>query len=186
MAFLIVAALVALVAAGQVTAARGEEAEGRLDHLLVRPVSRWSWLGGRAAVALAALVACGLAAGLATWLGAASQDAGVGLPAALGAGLNVVPPAVCIAGIGLAVLGVWPRRTAVVTYGVLAWSFLVELVGGVLNLDHWVLDTSVFHQMAPAPAVAPDWTSAAVLVGIGVAAAALGGVALARRDLVGE
>ena len=39
--------LVALIAAGQVTAARAEEAEGRLDNLLVRPVSRSSWLTGR-------------------------------------------------------------------------------------------------------------------------------------------
>jgi ABC-2 type transport system permease protein len=37
--FLIVALLVALIAAGQLTAARSEEAEGRAEHLLVRPVS---------------------------------------------------------------------------------------------------------------------------------------------------
>ncbi len=44
--FLILAVLVAFAAAGQVTAARLEEAQGRLDHLLVRPVSRPSWMGG--------------------------------------------------------------------------------------------------------------------------------------------
>ena len=38
--FLIITLLVALMAAGQVTAARREEATGRVDHLLVRPVSR--------------------------------------------------------------------------------------------------------------------------------------------------
>ena len=47
--FLILAVLVAFVAAGQLAAARSEESGGRLDHLLVRPVSRTSWLGGRLA-----------------------------------------------------------------------------------------------------------------------------------------
>ena len=79
----------------------------------------------------------------------------------------------------------WPRATSVVTYGVLAWSFLVELVGGLVSSNHWVLDTSVFHQMAAAPAVSPDWTSGAVLVAAGVVAALVGGI-FNRRDLVSE
>jgi ABC-2 type transport system permease protein len=98
--FLLVALLVALVAAGQLSAARDEEAEGRVDHLLVRPVSRYRWLAGR--------------------------------------------------------------------------------------LSHWVLDTSLFHQMAAAPAISPNWTSGAILVALGVAAAAVGAVAFRYRDLAGE
>ena len=54
--FLILAVLVAFVGAGQLTAARSEESGGRLDHLLVRPVSRTSWLGGRLVVAVAVLL----------------------------------------------------------------------------------------------------------------------------------
>jgi putative exporter of polyketide antibiotics len=73
---------------------------GRLDHLLVRPVSRWSWLAGRAAVILLVLVGAGLVAGVATWLGAASQDAGVGFTSLIRAGLNVVPrPCACSASV---------------------------------------------------------------------------------------
>jgi putative exporter of polyketide antibiotics len=49
-----------------------------------------------------------------------------------------------------------------------------------------VLDTSVFHQMASAPATAPDWTSATVLVLVGAAAVVLGAVAFRRRDLAGH
>ena len=94
--FLIVAVIVAFLAAGQVTAARSEEAEGRLDHLLVRPVSRWSWLASRVAFAVATLVAAGLLAGLSAWLGAASQQSGVTLSSLLGAGINVIAPALCI------------------------------------------------------------------------------------------
>jgi ABC-2 type transport system permease protein len=184
--FLLVALMVALVGAGQVTAARSEEAEGRLDHLLVRPLSRSSWMTGRIAVILAIVVASGLLAGIVAWAGSATQQSGVGLRSLLGAGLNVVPPAVFIVGIGVFVMGVWPRATAVATYGVLTWSVLVEFAGGFISSNHWVLDTSVFHQMTSSPAVPPNWTSGLVLVGLGLAAALVGGIAFSRRDLASE
>lgn len=184
--FLTVAWLVAFMAAGHVTAARAEEAEGRLDHLLVRPVSRSSWLAGRVALATAVLAASGLLAGLFAWAGAASQDSGVGVASMLGAGICVVPPALCVLGIGVLAMGVWPRAASAVTYGVLAWSLLIELAGGFFSSNHWLLDTTVFHHMAAAPAVSPNWASAAILVAVGAAAAALGAVAFQRRDLAGE
>jgi ABC-2 type transport system permease protein len=185
-AFLLMAVLVAFVAAGQISATRAEEAEGRLDHLLVRPVSRSSWLAGRLVVATIVVLAGGLTAGVFTWLGAASQDTGVGFASVLDAGLNVVPPALCILGIGAFVFGVWPRASGVATYGVLVWSFLVELVGGIVGLNHWVLDTSVFHQMSAAPAVSPNWTTGGALLALGAMAAVAGGTAFSHRDLKGE
>ncbi len=184
-AFLMVALLLALIAAGQVGAARGEEAEGKLDHLLVRPVSRTSWLAGRLSVATGALVIAGAVAGVTGWLGAASQDSGIGLTNMVAAGLNLVPPAVLILGVGTLAFGIRPRAASGACYAVLAWSFLVELIGGIVNASHWLLDTSVFHQMAAAPAVAPDWTTNAVLVALGVAAAAIGGIVFRFRDLAG-
>ena len=184
--FLIMALLVSLISAGQVAATRNEEAEGRLDHLLVRPLHRWSWLAGRVGVATSAVIATGLAAGLATWLGTASQDAGVALTTLLQAGLNLVPPALFVLGLGVLTFGVRPRAASIVTYGVLAWSFLIQIIGGIVNANHWLLDISVLHHMAAAPAVPPDWVSAGVLTGLGVLAAVAGGVAFARRDLVGD
>ena len=184
--FLMVAVLVAVMAAGQIAAARGEEAEGRLEHLMVRPVTRVRWLAGRLAVALVALVAAGLVAGLFTWLGTASQDTGLRPWSLFGAGLNVVPPAMVVLGVGALFVGLRPRWAAAAAYAVIAWSFLVELIGGVVNADHWLLDTSVFHQMAAAPAVTPDWTSGSGLAAVGVVLAAVGTAVFVRRDLVGE
>ena len=185
-AFVIVAVMVAFVASGLLTAARAEEAEGRLEHLLVRPVSRTSWLGGRLAVITAALVASGLLAGVCAWAAAASQHSGVGLRRLLEGGLNTVPPVLCLLGIGALAMGIAPRRTSTVTYAVLLWSLFVDLVGGAFTSNHWLLDTSVFHHMAASPAVNPDWTSAAALVAVGLAAGALGTVAFGRRDLTAE
>ncbi len=184
--FLIVALLIALAAAGQIGAARSEEFGGRLDHLLVRPVSRHAWLTGRLAEATTYLVVGGLLAGTVCWLGAASQHSGVGLSTLLNAGLNVVPPALFVLGMGALTFGACPRAVPAVTYGLLAWSFLVEIIGGIVGASHWILDTSLFHQMSAAPAVSPDWASGAVVAMLGIAAAGLGAVAFHRRDLAGE
>ena len=184
--FLIVAVLIAFAAAGQITAARSEEAGGRLDHLLVRPVSRSRWLGGRLLVAVAVLLAAGVLAGVLAWLGAASQHAGVGFTTMVEAGVNLVPPAITILGVGVLAFGVWPRATPIVVYVVLGWSLFAVVIGGIGAISHWVLDTSVFHQMASAPAVPPHWDANGVMVAIGVASALIGGIAFNRRDLQGE
>jgi hypothetical protein len=65
------------------------------------------------------------------------------------------------------------------------WSLLIELAGGFAAQSHWLLDTSLFHQMASAPAVPADWTTNGVMIGIGVVAALLGGALFSRRDLQG-
>jgi ABC-2 type transport system permease protein len=185
-AFLIVALLVACSAAGLITAARVEEAGGRLDHLLVRPLSRSAWFFERILVAIAVLMASGVIAGVFTWLGATSQHAQVGFTTSLNAGMNVVPPALCILGVGALAIGVWPRATSLVVYGVLTWSLLVEIVGGIGALNHWVVDTSVFHHMAAAPAVAPDWKTNGIVVAVAAVGAIVGGLAFRRRDLRGD
>jgi ABC-2 type transport system permease protein len=184
--FLTLAVLVAFVGAGQVTAARAEESAGRLDLLLTRPVSRSRWLGGRLLLTVVVLLASGVIAGVFAWAGAASQHAGVSFGALAEAGVNLVPPAITIAGAGVLALGVWPRGTSIVLYALLAWSLLVVVVGGIGATSHWVLDTSVFHQMASAPAVPPHWEANGVMAAIGVACALIGGIAFNRRDLLGE
>jgi len=184
--FLILAVMVAFVAAGQITAARAEESGGRLEQLLVRPVSRFSWLGGRLVVAVGAVVVGGMVAGVSTWIATATQGSGVSVLTLIGAGLNVVPPALLILGLGTLTMGAWPRRASVALYTVLGWSLLIEVVGGIGAVSHWVLDTSVFHQMASAPAVAPNWTVNAVMLALAVVTAAVGAVLFDRRDLQGE
>ncbi len=183
--FLVLGVLVALVAAGQVTHARAEESEGRLDQILARPVSRSGWLGGRLVVAVVVLLLGGVTAGVFAWLGAASEHAGVSFTRLLAAGVNIVPPAITILGLGVLAFGLRPRLTSAVVYGFLAWSFLLEIVGGIGAVNHWVVDTSVFHQMASAPAVSPDWEANGVMTAVGVGAAVLGGFCFRRRDLQG-
>jgi ABC-2 type transport system permease protein len=185
-AFLILAVVIAFQAAGVVNAARAEEAEGRLDHVLAAPVSRSRWFAGRLLAGIAALCLSGIAAGVFTWIGEAVQGGGVSFPAALDAGVNVVPPALFALGTGALAAGCWPRRAGTVIYVVLGWSVLIQFAGGFAAQNHWVLDTSLFHQMASAPAVPPDWQVNGILTGLGLAAMLLAASAFRHRDLQGE
>lgn len=183
--FLLVALLVAMAAAGQVAATREEEAEGYLDHLLARPVARLPWLAGRVAVSAAMLVLAGTIAGLATWITAAATGADVSLPSLLAAGVNVVPVGIFVLGLGTLAHGLAPRLAEVIAYGVVAWSFLVEIIGASIGSSRWLLDLSVLHHISRAPAAGVRWDSAATLVATGLAAAAIGALAFTRRDLKG-
>ena len=69
-------------------------------------------------------------------------------------------------------------------YGLVAWSFLIELLATVTT-NRWPLDTSVLHHIRPVPAAQPDWTSAAWLTGLGTLAALIGTGLFSRRDLAG-
>jgi ABC-2 type transport system permease protein len=183
--FVIGAAAVAFAAAGQVVAIRNEEAGGYADNLFARPVGRVQWLIGRVAVASVLVVAAAVATGLAAWVGAASQHSGVPFADLARSGINLVPPALFVLGTGTLAYGLAPRAAATVTYAVVAWSLLLELVGSGLRLNHWLLDTSLFVHIAPAPAASPNWVGAAWLIALGALAAAVGAAASTRRDLSG-
>ena len=98
--FLMLALLIALVAAGQITAIRTEEADGQLENLLVRPLNRISWFAGRLGLSTLLVIVAGIVAGVGTWVGAASQHSGVRFGSLVTAGVNVVPPGLFLLGLG--------------------------------------------------------------------------------------
>ncbi len=183
---LIMAVAVSFVAIGQVSAARKEESSGQLDNLLVGPYSRTRWLGQRVALGLSAVLLAGLLAGFATWIGADLDGARVSLTSMLGAGVNLAIPAIVIFSVATLTFGARPRWEGATAYGLFVWSLLLEIVGGVAKLNHWVLDLSVFHQMAAAPATPVDWTSDGIMVALSVAAIVTAADLFRRRDLKGE
>ncbi|MDQ6617039.1 MAG: hypothetical protein M3083_20415 [Actinomycetota bacterium] len=184
-ALLSAAALVAFIAAGQIAATRAEESSGRLDNLVVQPIGRGRWLAGRLAGSAAVVTGGCVITGIATWVGAASQDSGVGLGQLLGAGLNMAPPALFVLGAGSLAYGLAQRAAPAFTYALVAWSLLVEFAASVITSDRWLLDTSVLRHITPAPAADPNWPAAAALVALGVVAAGAGVALFVRRDLAG-
>jgi ABC-2 type transport system permease protein len=181
--FLFVAFLITMAAAGLASAARDEEADGYLDHLLARTVARLRWFTGRYAVAVAALILFGITAGAATWIGTAITGAGLPATTLLAAGVNVVPVAILVLGLAALVHGWAPRLTTIAGYGLVAWSFLIEIIGAGLGAGRWLLDTSLLHHIARAPAVDVRWDAAVILTGLGLIAAVVGAVGFTRRDL---
>lgn len=181
---LALAGMLGFLAAGLLGAIRTEETQGRLENLLVRPLSRARWLAGRVLVAVLALVLAGALGGLSAFLGAASQHSGVGLWPLVAAGVNLVPSAVFLLCLGVLCYGCRPRWAAAVVYGYLGWSMLIEFLGGVVQANHWLMDTSIYFHLAPAPATDPNLTSTAVILALS-ALGGIGGLALlSRRDLV--
>jgi ABC-2 type transport system permease protein len=183
MAFFFDALLIAVLAASQIASIRDEEASGRLDNLLVRPVTRIGWLAGRIAISLSILVLAGLGTGLFTWLGAASQHVNQSLLKLLEAGLNASIPGIFVLLAGVLVLGLRPRLSATATYGIVAWSFLVDLLGSFIKGADWLRDSSLFTHMALAPAANPDWSTAMTIVLLGTAGAVIGAIAFQQRDI---
>jgi polyether ionophore transport system permease protein len=184
--FLTFMTVLTVLAASSVNSIREDEAEGYLENLVTRPVSRLRWLGGRLLIAVLSIVIIGTVTGLFGWFGTASQHTGIALGRMIEAGINSAVPALLIVGIGLLTLGVKPRWTSGVMYGVIGWSFLLELIGPAINLNHWLLDTSILHHTALVPAVDPRWSSAGILIAIAAVAALLGAAAFNRRDLAGQ
>lgn len=185
-AFLFVAAIVALLPASQLGSAAAEETTGRLTHLLVGPTRRTSWLGGRLLVAACAMVVAALVAGLVSWLGAESQGVRLPLSTMVGAGLNVVPTALVALGVGAVVLSVAPRAAAISVYAVVAWSFVLDLLTALVGGLSWLDRLSLFHAMAKAPAEDLDLVTLAVTTVLGLALCALAVALFARSDLQTE
>jgi ABC-2 type transport system permease protein len=181
--FLFLAALLAYAAATQVSALRGEEADGHLDNLLARPLDRATWLAGRLGFAVLLVLAGGLAIGLGGWIGVSARDSGVGLAAMLQAGWNAAIPALFVLGLGTLLYGLVLRLAAPALYVVVLWSFLVEIIGSSLTSNHWLLDTAILTHLGPVPATGLHWTVIAALTGCGALAAVAGAAAFRRRDL---
>ena len=181
--FVFITVALATAAAGQVAATRDEEGSNRLENILVRPVGRRRWLAGRLAVSVGVLVVAASAAAAGAWIAGRVGDLDVaGSDLAL-ASANALPTALLVLGAGTLLHGLVPRRAATLTYAGVAASFLLEIVGSAVDLPSWVLNLSVFHHVTPAPAVDPDWPAAGVLVALGAVTAALGMLALTRRDV---
>lgn len=181
--FIMLATVTGLVAANAVSAARAEEAEGRLEQIAAAPILTSHWLFGRVLIACGSVVVVSVLAGAGGWLGVEASGGHIPFVDMLNAGLNLIAPGVLVLGIGTLIHGIAPRYAATAAYALVVWSFLAEIVGSIVKFPSLVLDTSIIHHLAAAPAVDPRWGAAALMALVGLLAAAVGAAALQRRDL---
>jgi ABC-2 type transport system permease protein len=179
-----IAALAAFAVGGQISAARGEEADGYVDNLLARGVSRGKWLTGRLVFAAALAVLIGLATGVGAWLGLAATGAGnIGFVAMLEAGLNVMVPALFVLGAGALLFGLVPRLAVPILYGLVLWSFVIAIIGSTITTNRWLLDTALLTHLGPVPANSLHWPAIGWMIGNALIATLAGVTAFNRRDL---
>ena len=181
--FFFVAVLLAVAAVGQAAAIREEEATWRIEHVLVRPVGRTRWLVTRVVVSAAALVAIAVVGGVVAWAATTISGAPVTVGDGVLAGINVVPAAWLALGVGVAILGLVPRLTAPLTYGLVVVAFLLDFVGPFLDLPEWLLDLSPFRHIAAVPGVEMNVGAALIMLAVGVVGATVGVLAFRWRDL---
>lgn len=181
----VVSTLIALAAAGLVAAVREDEESGLVQGILVLPVARTRWLAARIGVVLAAVLLLGGVVGSVLNLALLGAHTGLGRGTLLGSGLNSTVPAVVVLGLAVFGFGFMPRWTTGIGYGVVATSFLVELVGAAVAAPNWLLDLSLLHHIALAPAAPPNWRTNGVLCALALVAGLLGGWRFRFRDLAG-
>jgi ABC-2 type transport system permease protein len=182
--FLFFVLAISLFACSQVSAARREEAEQRLETLFALPVGRRGWLAGRLALAAAGIAALGLTAGALAWAGAATQRAGVSLPRLLEAGANCLPAAILFLALATLAYAVAPRLSTGLAYALVGVAFLWELVGGLLGAPRALLDLSPFEHIGLVPAQPFRATAALAMLAIAAVAVVASLRLFARRDLV--
>jgi len=175
---------VSLFACAQVGAARREEADQQLETLLALPVGRIGWLTGRLLLgAVTAALIC-LLIGLCTWAGAAAGGTSVQAGQMLEAGLNCLPAALLFLGVAALAYAVVPRASAAIAYGLLVLTFLWQAVGALVGAPGWLTGLTPFAHIGLVPTQPFQAAGAAVMIGIGVAAAGVGLAVFRRRDLI--
>jgi ABC-2 type transport system permease protein len=183
--FALLAVPVGAYAAGRVAAVEADESASRLTLLFSTPVGRVRWAAWQAGVVAAGTVVVAAVAGLATWVGAAWVDAGLGLGEALRGALSVVPVALLCLGAALLALGWLPP--AVLAIGILpaAGGFLLLVLADSFGWPSWVRAVSPFAHLAAVPAEPLDVAGAAGMLVVAVLLGVAGIAGFARRDLRG-
>jgi ABC-2 type transport system permease protein len=175
---------VSLFVCAQLGSARREEAGQQLETLLALPVGRTGWLAGRLLLAAGGAVVIALLIGLLTWAGVVAGGTSGSLGQMLEAGANCLPVAALFLGLATLAYAAAPRAAAAISYGLLVLSFLWQAVGALLGAPSWLVGLSPFEHVGLVPAEPFRAVDAVVMIGIGVAVAAVGLAVFRRRDLI--
>lgn len=182
--FLVIALL--LMATTAVGSIRSSESKNQLDNLLVQPVRRSSWLIGRVSLILCVALIISISCTVATWLMAGTQGISLDLGKLLPISIALTGTVILTLGFGTFLYGLAPRLAVIGMYCVIAWSFIIDMIGAVVDLSDFFVKSSLFHYISISPTAAPDWGTFAWLASLGALMAFLGVVAFAKRDIISE
>jgi ABC-2 type transport system permease protein len=111
------------------------------------------------------------------------SEASIGLGDIVLQALNLIPIAWMFLGLGLAAFGLVPRLTASLGYALVLTAYVIDLIGGLLELPETVLELSPFRHLTAVPVADPAVVPLSVMVLVGMVAAGAGAIGFRRRDL---
>jgi ABC-2 type transport system permease protein len=177
--------VVAFFAIGATVRLRTEETSGRAEPLLTTGTARTRWAASHLVYPVlgsAVLLALGgAAAGLAHGGRAGHLDRQ--LAELVWAGLIQLPAVWVAVGLTVAVFGFFPRATAAVGWSFVGLCILLQELGPLVRLNHWITDLSPFAAVPRAPGVAIPAQPLLVMASLGAVLTAAGLIGLRRRDV---
>ncbi|HVV12047.1 hypothetical protein [Amycolatopsis sp.] len=177
----------AVIGAGYVVQAIGtlrvEETEERLEARLAGTLFRVRWLAAHGAVIAAGLVLIVVGSSLVLALSTAWSVGNTGeFGAIMTAGLDYLLPELVLAGLALALFGLWPRGFGFAWAGYGVATFIAFLGRG-LKLPPWVLDIAPTTHVGNPPLGTADPGSVVGLAIVAIALVLVGFLAFRCRDV---
>lgn len=163
----------------------GEERKNRIEPILARAVSRTKLMMSYLVLAvingfvMLSLTSIGL------WVAAETvMEDGLPFGAIYGAGMVYFPAVLVLIGFAALMIGVLPRLTSLVWVYIVA-SFLINYLGGLLDLPEWLENISPFGYIPALPVDDLDWMPVIVLSLIAIGLMVIGFIGYRRRDMEG-
>ena len=181
--------LAGLVASGYAVSVilrlRTEETGNQAELVLATATGRIRWALSHIAVAVVGSALLLAVAGVATGLGYGLRIGSAGSQAATmtGAALAQLPPVLVLAGVAIAVFGLWPRACVPAAWTALGLVVVISLFGQALQLSHWILDISPFTHAPRLPGGPVQAAPLLWLCAVALALSAAGLAGLRRRDI---
>jgi ABC-2 type transport system permease protein len=162
---------------------RAEEADGRLEPRLAGTLSRIGWLTAHAVVIAAGLVLIVVGSCLVLALSTAWSIGNAGdFGAIMKAGLDYLPAEFVLAGLAMALFGLWPRGFGLAWAGYAVTTFIAFLGPG-LKLAQWVLDLAPTTHVGNPPLGTVEPVGLYELAAVAIALLLVGFIAFNRRDV---
>ncbi len=181
--FVFMAVIVTVFAVTSVLRLRSEEESGRAEAILATKVTRSAWVGaavvvtGLGTLLLSLLMGLGLAVGYGLGMGEWDQ-----VVDHVGGQLTYLPGVLVVAALALALVGLWPRRSAL-AWAAVAFVFFQVMLGETVRLPDWVDGASPFWHLSEVPVEPLDPLPSLIELGIVAVLVLLGLWGFRRRDI---
>jgi ABC-2 type transport system permease protein len=169
-----------------VSSIRNQESRNYLDTILVQPIRRTSWLAFHGLFIVGSVAVVSFLAALLTWWIAKSNGISLDLANVIAVNVSLTGIATFLLGFGTLLYGVFPKIAAMGMYIVLLWSFIIDILRSVLDLNDTLVKSSLFHYISTSPIDTPDWKTVSWLIALGLIMAAGGILIFTKRDTVSE